>query len=431
MQLRAVVKNARHYWISAVVVAVVAAVAVAVVDFVTTRPAYTTNADIVFNSQAFESFNNPDAASAYTTAMVQTYSNYLQSPSVLGPVARSIDPGMNAANLKQGIEFTPGPGLLQLSYETDDPTKGAKVMRALTAQVRLAVEQTTAGSRTPAIGIAKVSIGTAQVSGTNSSVPRSTAIGLLIGIVIALIYLFLRALLDTRVRDVEAVIEVTDASVLAALPSRLDESTDMSALAHNLGFVPPRDGARSVLITSSVPGEGAGAIGLRAADAMAGAGSVVLVDADLRGHEASGLAGVNGRGLSDVLAGRADAGDVVVQRKGAADLLPAGSAVGNPAELLAADALGTAVAGLAARYDTVIVTAAPVRSGSDSLLVAPQLAATVPVIGLGRVTRGSLSEALELLDAGGARIGGVVLTGVSRPASATNPYAPLANAAAR
>ncbi|AXE39988.1 polysaccharide biosynthesis tyrosine autokinase [Acidipropionibacterium virtanenii] len=425
----------RHYWISAVVLALISTVVVGFVHYSTSKPTYTSNADVVFTSRAFESFRDPDSAASYTTSLVQTYSNYLQSPSVLGPIAHSIDPAMNASNLKQGIEFTPGPMLLQLSYESGSKAQGDKVMKALTDEVRRAVGQTpTTSDKTPVIEIARTSVSTTQVAGTTASLTRSGAIGLLIGLVIGLVYLFLRALLDTRVRSVDAVMEVTDSSVLGALPKAVGVGTDVTVLARNLRFIAPRDGARTVLLASSVPGEGAGEVALRAADELAGTGDrVLLIDADLRGHQATTAAGASGEGLADVLAGRAEASDVIVTREtsrheGAA-LLPAGSAVGNPAELLAGEKPAATLAALAGDYDEVILAGAPILSGSDSLLIAPLVAATVPVIGLGRVNRSDLVECLELLDAGDATLGGVVLTGVTRPTSGKDPYSPLATAA--
>lgn len=419
-----------HYWISAVIVAVISAVVVGFAHYSTSKPTYSSHADIVFTSRAFESFRDPDSAAAYTTSLVQTYSNYLQSPTVLGPIAHSIDPSMNAANLKQAIDFTPGTMLLQLSYESGSKAQGDKVMTALTDEVRKAVGQTpTTSDRTPVIEITRTSIATTQVAGTTASLARSGAIGALIGLVAGLVYLFLRALLDTRVRTVDAVMEVADSSVLAALPAPVDAGTDVAVLARNLRFVTARNGARSVLLTSATPGEGAGQVALRAADELAAGGDrVLLVDADLRGHAATTAAGAGGEGLADVLAGRAEPGDVVAHRDGAA-LLPAGSPVGNPAELLAGERFGATLTTLAQDYDEVILAGAPVLSGSDSLLIAPLVAATVPVIGLGRVTRPDLTETVELLEASGATTGGIVLTGVTRPVSGKDPYSPLATAA--
>lgn len=419
----------RHYWISAVVIAVISAVVVGVAHYSTSKPTYSSNADVVFTSRAFESFRDPDSAASYTTSLVQTYSNYLQSPSVLGPIAKSIDPHMNAANLKQSIEFTPGTMLLQLSYESGSQAQGDKVMKALTDEVKKAVGQTpTTSDKTPVIEISRTSIATTQVAGTSASLGRSGAIGGLIGLVIGLVYLFLRALLNTRVRSIDDVLEIADSSVLAALPRPVDAGTDVAVLARNLRFIAPRDGARTVLLASATPGEDAGRVALRAADELAASGDrVLLVDADLRGHAASTAAGASGEGLADVLAGRAEAADVVAARDGAA-LIGAGSQVGNPAELLAGERLGAVLGALAADYDEVIVAGAPVLSGSDSLLIAPLVAATVPVIGLGRVTRPELTETLELLESGEATVGGVVLTGVTRPASGKDLYSPMATA---
>ncbi|AZZ40348.1 hypothetical protein C0Z10_11980 [Acidipropionibacterium jensenii] len=459
MQLRTIGRNMRHHWISTVAVVLVALVLVTAAHFSTSKPSYTSQTSIVFTSRAFESFRDPDSATAYTTSLIQSYTNYLQSANVLNPIAEKAGNGVEGSALQQSVQLKPGPLMLQISYENTDRGTADLVVRELVSAVRRAVSTTTpAANGTPMLQIVQAGVITDQVPGTGRSIPRSLVIGLVIGVIIGLVHLFLRALLDSRVRDVEDVLEVTDASVLGALGDPADSSEGIAVLAHNLGFVAPREGVHSVLLVSSVPGEGAGATALGAADALAASGTrTLLIDADLRGREVTRLAvndtgsgtgngtesgnrngtgtgagsGTGGaRGLSDLLAERAGLSDVVTHREGVADLLAAGSRVGNPAELLAGGGLDSALARLGADYDVVVLAGAPLLTGSDSLVIAPRVAATVPVVGLGRVRKPDLLQAVELLDASGVVPGGVVLTGTGR-AAGRDPYSALGTATAR
>lgn len=450
MQLRTIGRNMRHHWISTVAVALVALVLVTAAHFSTSKPSYTSQTSIVFTSRAFESFRDPDSATAYTTSLIQSYTNYLQSAGVLNPIAEKAGDGVEGSALQQSVQLKPGPLMLQISYENTDRDTADLVVRELVSAVRRAVSSTTpAANGTPMLQIVQAGVITDQVPGTGRSIPRSLAIGLVIGVVIGLVHLFLRALLDSRVRDVEDVLEVTDASVLGALGDPTASSEGIAVLAHNIGFIAPREGVRSVLMVSAVPGEGAGAAALGAADALAASGTrTLLIDADLRGQEAtllatsgaeSGTGTGNGttsgsgsgeaRGLSDLLAERAALSAVVSHREGAADLLSAGSRVGNPAELLAGAGLDSALTRFGADYDIVVLTGAPLLTGSDSLVIAPRVAATVPVVGLGRVRKPDLLQAVELLDASGVVPGGVVLTGTGR-ATGRDPYSALGTATA-
>ncbi|WP_051238552.1 polysaccharide biosynthesis tyrosine autokinase [Acidipropionibacterium jensenii] len=415
------------------IVAVISAMVVGIAHFATSRPTYTSQASIIFTSNAFESFRDPDSAASYTTSLIQSYSNYLQSASVLDPIASKVGGTVSASSLQQSIQLSPSPMLLTIEFENGDRDTADTVVKELVATVRSAVGTVSpTADKTPVLQIVKSSVLTDAVPGTDRSASRSGAIGLLIGIVIALVYLFLRAILDTRVRDVEDVMALCDASVLGALPDPISSDDEASVLAHNLRFTAPRDGVRSVLLASTVPGEASGSAALHAADSLAASGTrTLLVDADLRGREVTELSGAGAAaGLSDVLAGRAELDDAVTAREGRADLLTAGSAVGNPAELLSGAALADALASLGSRYDTIILAGAPVLSGSDSLLISAAVAASVPVIGIGKVKRSDLAQHIELLGMSEAKLGGVVLTGVRR-VSAKNPYSPLATAASR
>lgn len=422
----------RHHWMSSVIVVLVSIVLVSVAHFSISEPSYTSQTSIVFTSKAFENFRDPDSATAYTTSLIQSYSNYLQSANVLTPIAEKAGDGLESSALQQSVQLKPGPLMLQISYENTDKDTAELVVRELVSAVRQAISATTpAADNTPMLQIVQAGVLTDQVPGTGRSVPRSLAIGLIIGLVIGLVHLFVRALLDGRVRDVEDVVEVTDASVLGALHDPAGSDEGIATLAHNLGFIVPRDGVRSALLVPSVPGEEAGTAALRAADALAASGTrTLLIDADLRGREATLLAGAGeSTGLSDLLADRAALGTVVTHREGAADLLPAGSRVGNPTELLAGPGLGSALTQLGAEYGVIVLAGAPMLSGSDSLVIASRVAATVPVVRLGKVRKADLLQAVELLDASGVVPGGVVLTGTGR-ATGRDPYSALGTATA-
>src|SRR2546425_542127 len=135
------------------------------------------------------------------------------------------------------------------------------------------------------------------------------------------------------------------------------------------GFLDPQRPPRSVVVTSSQPGEGktatAGnlAISLAALDCR-----VILVDAALRGaavHRALGLP--PGPGLTDVVRGKASLAaatrgiDPTTGRTtpaagaGALHVLPAGTPAGDPADILGSARWHEILRSLAGRYDTVVI----------------------------------------------------------------------------
>ncbi|WP_130866493.1 polysaccharide biosynthesis tyrosine autokinase [Acidipropionibacterium timonense] len=413
MQLRSLVRNMSHLWRSTLVVFILAAVAIGAVHYATTKPSYQAEADVIFTSKAFEDFASPDAAAAYTTSLVTTYSKYLQSVAVLDEVGNSISPTVPGTTLAQAVTFTASPMMLSISYTDGNQDNAQKVVQALVDTLNKTVSSTaTTAKGHPVLSVAHASVLTAPVAGTNKSMSRSAVVGLVVGLLVALLVMFLRALISTKVRDLADVSEITDASVLGVMPAK-DDPRQADALGRNLSFIAPRDGRRTVLIAPSIAGEPAAATALAAADALARTGaSVALVDADLHAGEVTRAAGLSGDGLSEVLAGRAELRSVLPQRAGAT-LVPAGSATANGAELLSDKAFDAVLADLAADHDTVIVAGPAMLAGADSFVMAPRVAAVVPVIGAGKVSRSQLQQSLETLALCHATVGGVVLTGVT------------------
>lgn len=411
MQLRSLARNLRHMWLSSLIIFVIASVVIGAVHFATSKPSYQVEGDVVFTSKAFPTFETPDAAATYTTSLVTSYSTYIKSTSVMHKVGDSVSPAIPASTLKQALVVTPSPMMVSLQFVDNDEDRATAVVKGMLAELKTSMDNSTPMVKgEPAISIASSSVVTVQVPGSGKSVGHSSAIGLICGLIIALLVWFLRALISTKVRDIADIAEVTDSSVIGVLPKDRDAEME-TVLGRNISFIPQREGIRTVLLAPSLASEHAATAALHAADSLARGGeSVVLVDADLHRREASEQAGaLTGPGLSDVLSGRTSVDKALHTRDGA-PILSAGTAVGNGAELLATDSFTDLLNDLGSRYETVIVTGAPILTSADAAVVAPRVSSVVPVVGATKVRRSQLQQALELLELCQASVGGLVLT---------------------
>lgn len=110
----------------------------------------------------------------------------------------------------------------------------------------------------------------------------------------------------------------------------------------NLQFLGLEEGKRSIVVTSSITGEGKTTSAINIASTLAMAGErVLIIDADLRRPQVAGYLQLEGSvGLTTVLIGDARLEDVV-QPYGDTrmDVLTAGPVPPNPAELLGFDAM--------------------------------------------------------------------------------------------
>ncbi|RKQ68799.1 GumC family protein [Oceanibaculum indicum] len=168
---------------------------------------------------------------------------------------------------------------------------------------------------------------------------------------------------------------------------------------------------RSVLVTSSLPGEGRSTIALGLAVLAAKGGArVLLIDADLRApglHEVLGVP--NERGLSDYLAGAAELGKVTeFHLAHGLYVIPAGTRLEDPSALLARPVARDLMAAAASGFDLVVIDSSAVLPAPDALLLARHADQIVHVVASGQ-KRGPVLAALASLNGAGAVLSGMVL----------------------
>ncbi|MGG4105623.1 CpsD/CapB family tyrosine-protein kinase [Paenibacillus lautus] len=169
---------------------------------------------------------------------------------------------------------------------------------------------------------------------------------------------------------------------------------------------------KTVMVTSSQPGEGKStAIGnLAVAYAQEGK-SVLLIDADLRKpslHRMFSL--LNSQGLSTLLAGETSLQESVqetaVERL---SLLPSGPVPANPSELIDSPAMRELLELSKLQYDVILIDTPSVLSVSDSVIVSALCDGVIMVAAVGKVKKDHLRKAKEQLDHVNARMLGIVL----------------------
>jgi capsular exopolysaccharide synthesis family protein len=165
------------------------------------------------------------------------------------------------------------------------------------------------------------------------------------------------------------------------------------------------DGARVVLITSSVPGEGktTAALSLAAQDAYAGRDAVVL-DCDLRVANLGNYLGHPDRlGLSDYLRGRAELSDILGRDpESGVTFIAAGSMDDHPDEILGSDRLRQLIETLSKEYSRVILDAPPVLAVADTTVLAPSSDVILYCVRWGETKRELVDDGLMRLVTHGA-----------------------------
>lgn len=176
---------------------------------------------------------------------------------------------------------------------------------------------------------------------------------------------------------------------------------------------------RSLLVTSSLPGEGKTTTAVNTAVSLAQTGaSVVIIDADMRRPRLRSIFGLPDRpGLSSILSSELSEAEVLAMvSKEEADglhVLTSGPIPPNPAELLGSDQMHRLMATLQANFNHVVVDSPPVTSFTDGVLISTMVDGVLLVVHGGKSSRHVVKRSRQLLQDVGAKIFGVVLNNVS------------------
>lgn len=189
------------------------------------------------------------------------------------------------------------------------------------------------------------------------------------------------------------------------------------SLRTNLSFANLDQKLHTILVTSAGPEEGKSTVlaNLAVVEAQAGR-QVIIVDADLRRprqHELFGLA--NGEGLTTMLADENGLQQPPLQSTAVPGLqvLTSGPQPPLPAEMLASERMGRAIAALAAHADLVLFDAPPVVAVTDAAILAPQVDGVLLVINADRTRREHAQRAQQLLEKVNAHLIGSVLNNIT------------------
>ena len=378
--------------------------------------------------------------STFTQQRVKSYTRLLTTPRILDTVAEAV--GGSGASLAGQISATTPPDtvFIEVAVRDADPARARAIGTAIATEFPTAVSEleSSGGTKTSPITVAVVQPPTVPSSPVSPKPLRNVGLGLVLGLLLGLGAAVLREMLDKGIKSPEDVKRVTEAPILGLIAHDPDAPTRplivevdprspraeaFRALRTNLQFVDAANHPRTIVVTSSLAGEGKSTVTANLALTMAQAGGrVCLIEADLRRPKVLAYMGLEGSvGLTDALIDRVDVFDVI-QPYGGSNLwvLGAGPIPPNPSELLGSTAMRSLLQNLASRFDYVIVDAPPTLPVTDAVVLSKLTDGTIVVAGSGLVDRDQLSHTLDMLTSVGSQVLGVVMNRV--PSRATGQY---------
>lgn len=202
------------------------------------------------------------------------------------------------------------------------------------------------------------------------------AIGFILGVILGLILTWLRVILDTKIRDVSTIEELSDIPVYGVLPEKEHKEIFEEALRSirtNLQFaLHNTKKCLTIMLSSTVSSEGKTTIISGLAKIISQTNKkVLLIDLDLRKprlYKELGL--TNKEGISNYLVtDNKDISDFIQPVKENLYFIASGPIPPNPSELLMSDKFNRVITRLKEEYDYILFDTAPIGSVIDASLL--------------------------------------------------------------
>lgn len=189
----------------------------------------------------------------------------------------------------------------------------------------------------------------------------------------------------------------------------------------NIQFMNAKGSLKTILVTSSMSGEGKSWVSSNLAVAFAQAGKkVILVDADMRKGRQYSIFGISPKpGLSNYLSGVEANGDTAksddllkyIQKTEVDNLyvITAGNIPPNPSELLMTTRMIQLLEDLKQLCDIVIIDGTPSRLVTDAIIISRLVDSTIVVTKSGETNKNDLKTVVDNINNVGGKILGVVV----------------------
>ncbi|MBG6213260.1 MAG: polysaccharide biosynthesis tyrosine autokinase [Cryobacterium sp.] len=359
------------------------------------------------------------------------YLDVATSPRVLDPVITRLKLNESAVDLARRVTATtqPGSAVIEIAALASTADAAQQLAQAVSESFTdVVINQL----ETPADGGASpVTVGVLDpaVSPDNPALPLlylNLAFGLLIGLLVGLVTALILGLLDRRISNRDDIERLTVVPVLGSIPleaggnpiitpdgASTARAEAFRVLRTNLEFADADTSRRSLVVTSSVSGEGKTTTLVNLAIVLAESGATVaVIDADLRTPRLADYLGLDAdRGLTDVLVGDVQLKESLQSwgTQHPLTVLSSGKVPTNPSELLGSTTMGTVLDVLSSSYDYVLIDAPSVLAVTDAAVLSRWTGGTVLVVGANRVREPELLAAFHALEAVGTTPLGVVL----------------------
>jgi capsular exopolysaccharide synthesis family protein len=448
-------KIVRAHWLA--MVAITCAGAVLGLGWALIQPKeYTADASGIVSAGVSSDLGTAMAGENYAKSRVVSYLDLAESRAVAESVVQELGLTESPESLIGQVTVTnpADTATIRVSARADTPENARDLAEAWVGAIGSQVTEVENANATDGQQsiVTFQSLDSAKLPASPSSPNTKLAVGIggIAGIATAIAYALLRNIFDRRVRSTAEVESETGQAVIGTIPAYTGFTADkrmissaggndrnqrnsnehpvaeaLRELRTNLQFMNIDNPPRSIVVTSALPGEGKSTVTANLAATIAASGRrVVVIDGDLRRPMVAQTFGLlPGVGLTDVLIGEAQLGDVMQPWGDTGNLfvLGAGKVPPNPSELLGSNALHELINELAA-HAVVLIDAPPLLPVTDAAILTARTDGALVVTRAKKTTYDALNAALNNLERVKGHPLGIIINGVPSKGSAADGY---------
>lgn len=377
---------------------------------------YTASGTMYVNNESeYKSSDGGDLDS--NTRLIKTYLVVVKSDKVMSVVAERLSenhPGITAEEVSKSLtmESVSDTGVVAVKSTTSKPQLSADIVNIVMELAPDEIVRVVGAGNVEIMDYAKVPV----LPNERNALVRSLKYGFTGGAALAIALLAFIYSLNRKITDVQELKESYKYPVLASVKRLPGEGNDAerflltkdssrevmesyAKLRMNLFYTLVEKKSKSVVVTSSISGEGKSTIAANLAIACAMSDKkVLLVDGDMRRATQVDIFKYDEdrEGLSDILAGQCEWQSAILPDvRENVDLLPAGYLPPNPAELLESRRMGELLKSVEEVYDLVLLDMPPINIVADPLILSSQVAGCVFVTRQDYSDQRDIRKALE------------------------------------
>lgn len=442
MDLRDAVTAVRTRWwmpVAGLLIGALLALALAL----TSVPRYTAQTQLFVSTTDSTSATDALQGSQFSQQRVSSYAQLLTGEVIARRVIDDLDLDLTPSQLASEVSATPvlDTVLIDVSVTDRSATRARDVAADLGVRFPAMVSELEhpGGQGSSPVTVTVTQPPDIPSAPSSPQTTRDVELGLLAGLVIGVAAAIARTALDRSVREPQVASALSGAPVLGMIirDEGLDRGHVIESVAgsgagegfrqlrSNLQYLSVDNPPQVILVSSAIPGQGKSTTVVNLGIALARAGrSVTIVDADLRKPMVASYLGlVEGAGLTDLLARRAEVVDVMQSwGDGALSVISAGPIPPNPGELLASSQMALLLEDLRQKNDFVLIDTPPLLPVADATGLSVMVDGVLLCARFGDTKRDQLQQTRATLDRVGARTLGVVVNAVPRRSKVTAAF---------